>query len=108
MKRLFDILRQRHRQRHQRDRQSGVALLITISTLAMLIALVSDFTYETSIYAAQAANARDEVRAHYLARSSVALSRMLIRIQQKFIEPIMQQAQKMLSDSSGGADLGIS
>jgi general secretion pathway protein K len=107
MRRLVHILLQRHRRRHLRDRQSGVALLITISTLALLIALVSDFTYQTSIYSAQAANARDEVRAHYLARSSVALSRLLIRIQQKFVEPIMAQAQQMLNQSAGG-DLGVS
>jgi general secretion pathway protein K len=111
MKRHLERIRQtllgRHRRRRLRDRQSGVALLITISTLALLIALVSDFTYQTSIYSAQAANARDEVRAHYLARSSVALSRLLIRIQQKFVEPIMAQAQQMLNQSSGG-DLGVS
>jgi general secretion pathway protein K len=106
--RTVRTLRQRHRQRRQRDRESGVALLITISTLAMLIALVSDFTYQTSIYGAQAANARDEVRAHYLARSSIALSRLLIRMQQRFIEPIMAQAQQMLSGAAGGGDLGVS
>src|SRR5205814_9065486 len=105
--RAAPTLGHRHRRRHLRDRQSGVALLITISTLALLIALVSDFTYQTSIYGAQAANARDEVRAHYLARSSVALSRMLIRIQQNVIEPIMAQAQQLHASSAGG-DLGIS
>jgi general secretion pathway protein K len=121
--RIWHILRQRHRQRHQRDRQSGVALLITISVLALLIALVSEFTYQTTIYSAQAANARDEVRAHYMARSSVALSRLVIRIQQKFIDPIMGQIQKMIgggqtgqagaagaagAGASTGADLGFS
>jgi general secretion pathway protein K len=105
--RIAHVLVRRHRGRHRRDRQSGVALLITISTLALLIALVSEFTYQTSIYSAQAANARDEVRAHYLARSAVALSRLLIRIQQKFVDPIMAQAQQMLNQSAGG-DLGVS
>jgi hypothetical protein len=47
------------------------------------------------------------VRAHYLARSAVNLSRLLIRIQQKVVEPIMNQAKQMLS-ASGGGDLGIS
>ncbi|HXU84038.1 MAG TPA: hypothetical protein VN914_21735, partial [Polyangia bacterium] len=102
MKRLFHILRQRHQRRHQRDRESGVALLVTISVLALLIALVSEFTYQTTVYSAQAANARDEVRAHYMARSSVALSRLVIRIQQKFIDPVMGQVQKMLAGSQGG------
>jgi type II secretory pathway component PulK len=107
MKRLVQILGERHRRRGQRDGQSGVALLITISTLALLIALISDFTYQTSVYSAQAANARDEVRAHYLARSAVNLSRLLIRIQQKVVEPIMAQARQMLA-GSGAGDLGIS
>jgi general secretion pathway protein K len=106
MKRLWSVLRERHRQRHQRDRQSGVALLVTISVLALLIALVSEFTYQTTIYSAQAANARDEVRAHYMARSSVALSRLVIRIQQKFIDPVMSQIQRMLGGQGQGAQAG--
>jgi len=93
--------------RRERDRQSGVAFLITIASLSLLIALVSQFTYGTTVDAAQAANARDEVRAHYLARSAVALSRLLIKIQLRFVEPIMQAAQKMLADQAG-QDLGIS
>jgi len=84
------------------------AFLITISSLSLLIALVSQFTYGTTVDAAQAANARDEVRAHYLARSAVSLSRLLIKIQLQFVEKIMQAAQQMLADKMGGQDLGIS
>src|SRR4029453_17975693 len=117
MKRLWHTLRLRHQRRHLRDGESGVALLVSNSVLSLLIALVWEFTYTTSIYSAQAANARDEIRAHYLARSSIALSRLLIRIQQRFIDPIMAQAKQMLGGMSGGAggsgggapqDLGIS
>lgn len=107
MSKLLHVLRTRHRARHSRDRQSGVALLITISSLALLIALVSEFTYGTTVDGAQAANARDEVRAHYMARSAVSLSRLLIKIQLRFVEPIMAQAQKMLADATG-QDMGIS
>jgi general secretion pathway protein K len=107
MRRWLRLIVERHRRRGQRDRQSGVAMLLSISMLALLIALTSEFTYETSIHSMQAANARDEVRAHYLARSAVSISRLLIKIQQRFVEPIMKQASKMLSDSGGG-DLGIS
>lgn len=106
MKRVWQVLRRRHQLRHRRDRESGVALLITISVLSLLIAMVSEFTYQTTIYAAQAANARDELRAHYLARSSVALSRLLIRIQMRFIDPIMDSARKMLGGGAGGAAAG--
>jgi general secretion pathway protein K len=97
----------RWRARRRRDRQSGVALLVTISALSMLIALVAQFSYGTTVDLSQATNARDELRAHYLARSAMELSRMLIKIQLKFVEPIMAQAQKMLNDAAG-QDLGIS
>ncbi|HVV53319.1 MAG TPA: hypothetical protein VHO06_26925, partial [Polyangia bacterium] len=56
--------------------------------------------------AAQAANARDELRAHYLAVSSVNLSRLLIKIQQEFIDPVMGQLTRMLSSSLGGSSSG--
>lgn len=94
------------KRRQRRDPESGVALLVTISALAMLIALVAQFSYDTTIQLTAAANARDEVRAHYMARSAVSLSRLLIRIQHKFVEPIMQSAQQLLKSSVG--DLGIS
>ncbi len=101
------LLLQRFRARKQRDGESGVALLMSISMLALLIALTSEFTYSTSIHAMQAANARDEVRAHYLARSAVSISRLLIKIQQRFVEPVMRQAQQLLSQATGG-DLAVS
>jgi general secretion pathway protein K len=85
-----------------------VAFLITISSLSLLIALVAQFTYGTTVDSAQAINARDEVRAHYLARSAVSLSRLLIKIQRTFVDNIMQTAQQMLAKQMDGQDLGIS
>ena len=82
--------------RPPRQRQRGVALLIVLTWIALMVALVGEFTYGTTVEAAQAANARDEVRAHYMALSSVNLSRLLIKIQQRFVEPVMGQAQQML------------
>jgi general secretion pathway protein K len=107
MRTCLRLLLQRFRARKQRDGESGVALLLSISMLALLIALTSEFTYSTSIHAMQAANARDEVRAHYLARSAVSISRLLIKIQQRFVEPIMRQAQQLLNQATGG-DLAVS
>jgi type II secretory pathway component PulK len=105
---LRATLLRRFRARRTRDRQSGVALLVTISALTLLIALVANFSYGTTVDVSQAANARDEVRAHYLARSAVELSRMLIKIQLTFVEPIMSTAQQMLAQMADGRDLGIS
>src|SRR5262245_29291350 len=87
-------------------RERGVAMLVVLTWLALMISIVSEFTYGTTVDAAQAANARDELRAHYLARSSVNLSRLLIKIQKQFVDPVMGQAQAMLGAMSGGANKG--
>jgi len=86
-----------------RRRDRGVALLVVITWLALMIALVGEFTFGTTVDSAEAANARDELRAHYMARSAVNLSRLLIKIQTKFVDPVMAQAQKMLKDFMGGS-----
>jgi len=66
--------RRRFRDAHPLSRkQRGVAMLIVLTWLALMISVVSEFTYGTTVDAAQAANARDELRAHYLARSAVNL-----------------------------------
>ncbi|HXI60525.1 MAG TPA: hypothetical protein VNO55_30900 [Polyangia bacterium] len=85
----------------RRDRQRGVALLITLTWIALMVALIGEFTYGTSVDTAQAANARDELRAHYMARSAVNLSRLLIKIQARFVDPVMNQAQQMLAKLTG-------
>jgi general secretion pathway protein K len=92
--------------RPARNRQRGVALLLVLTWIALMVALVGQFTYGTNVDAAQAANARDELRAHYLAVSSVNLARMLIKIQKQFVDPIMGQAQKMLGAVMGGSASG--
>ena len=86
-------------------RERGVAMLVVLTWLALMISLVSEFTYGTTVDAAQAANARDELRAHYLARSSVNLSRLLIKIQQHFVDPSMGQAKQMLPQAMGGGEI---
>ena len=88
------------------NRQRGVAMLIVITWLALMISVIGEFTYGTTVDAAQAANARDELRAHYLARSSVNLARLLIKIQQQYIDPIMGQLQKMLTQATGSGTNG--
>jgi general secretion pathway protein K len=96
--------RRRLRAEHPVSRkQRGVAMLIVLTWLALMISVIGEFTYGTSVDAAQAANARDELRAHYLARSSVSLSRLLIKIQQQFIDPVMGQVQKMLTTAMGSS-----
>jgi len=89
-----------------RRKPRGVAMLIVLTWLALMISVIGEFTYGTSVDAAQAANARDELRAHYLARSSVNLSRLLIKIQQQFVDPVMGQVQKMLQQTMSSGSTG--
>jgi len=86
----------------RRSKQRGVALLVVITWIALMVALVGEFTYGTIVDSAQAANARDEVKAHYLARSGVNLSRLLIKIQKRFVDPVMAQATQMIQAAMGG------
>ena len=102
LERLRTLWRRRPRLEPLRPKDRGVALLIVITWLALMIALVGEFTFGTTVDAAEAANARDELRAHYMARSAVNLSRLLIKIQSKFVDPVMAQAQKMMQASMGG------
>jgi general secretion pathway protein K len=98
---LFRRLHPRRPALNRRER--GVAMLVVLTWLALMISLVSEFTYGTTVDAAQSANARDEVRAHYLARSAVNLARLLIKIQQRYVDPSMAQAKQMLQAAMGGS-----
>jgi general secretion pathway protein K len=89
-------------------RERGVAMLVVLTWLALMISLISEFTYGTTVDAAQAANARDEMRAHYLARSAVNLGRLLIKIQQRFVDPAMGQAKQLLQQALGGSSSSTS
>ena len=94
--------------RKPRNKQRGVALLLVLTWIALMVALVGQFSYGTNVDAAQAANARDELKAHYLAVSAVNLGRMLIKIQKQFVDPIMGQAQKLISQAMGTGAGGAS
>jgi hypothetical protein len=97
----------RFRARRERDRQSGVAFLITIASLSLLIALVvSVHLRDDGGLSPGSQCARRGARA-LSGPFRVSLSRLLIKIQLRFVEPIMQTAQKMLADQTG-QDLGIS
>jgi general secretion pathway protein K len=60
-----------------------VALLIAISCIAVLTAVAMDVAYNTRVSLQMAANARDELRATYLAKSAVAMSRLVLHFQQQ-------------------------
>jgi hypothetical protein len=85
--------------RQLKVRQQGVALISVLVVMAILATSVADFAYNSEVDLAAAANARDDLSAHYLARSAINLARILLRVQEKLIDP----ARKMM----GGMDMQI-
>jgi general secretion pathway protein K len=66
--------------------ERGAALLVVIVSVAVLTALAVNLAYESRVSLRIAANARDELRASYLARSGVTLSRLVLSFQQTLDE----------------------
>src|SRR5262249_37918516 len=73
------------------SRQSGFALVVVTMTVAILAAVVGEFGYNARVEMESAANARDQLRAEYLARSGVNLSRLLIKVQTSVLDPLGTQ-----------------
>src|SRR3954452_21592497 len=67
-------------------RQRGIALIVVAVTVAVLGAVVGDFAYNARVDLEAAANARDQLRAEYLARSGMQLARLLIKTQQSVLD----------------------
>jgi general secretion pathway protein K len=90
------LLRERHFgkvaptvKRRRRTRQRGVALVAVMIAIALTLVITNDFGTSTSIDMMAAANYRDQMRAHFLARSATNLAELLIRVQQR-IDNIQQ------------------
>lgn len=58
-----------------------MALLMVITTVAVLASVVVEFAYSTHVDLRLAANARDSLRAEYLARSATSFARLILRWQ---------------------------
>ncbi|HET8539681.1 MAG TPA: hypothetical protein VFL83_07395 [Anaeromyxobacter sp.] len=69
--------------RGARTGERGAALLIVMVAVAVLTALAADLAYESQVSLRIAANARNDLQAAYLARSGVALSRLVLSFQQE-------------------------
>jgi len=61
----------------------GVALVLVLTTIAILTAVGVDFSYSSRVSLKLAENLRDETRANYLARSGINLSRLLLHFQKQ-------------------------
>jgi general secretion pathway protein K len=63
--------------------QRGVALILVLTTIAILTAVGVDFSYSSRVSLKLAENLRDETRAEYMAQSAVNLSRLLLHFQRQ-------------------------
>ena len=79
----------------------GVALILVLTTVAILTSIAVDFGYQSRVSLRLTENARDELRAYYLARSAVNLSRLLLHFQ-KQVDQLGGQLGPLLSSFLGG------
>lgn len=82
--------------------ERGIALMAVVTALAILGAVVSEFSTDSTVEMAAAANARDDMQTHFLARSGVNLSQLVIRVQTDVIDKFRKQlGDFQLTDYAG-------
>ncbi|MDQ3338186.1 MAG: type II secretion system protein GspK [Myxococcota bacterium] len=69
--------------RKRRRKQRGMALVMVLIAIAITLVMTNQFATTTNIDMFAAANYRDQMRAHFLARSAQNLSELVIRLQQR-------------------------
>jgi general secretion pathway protein K len=69
--------------KRRRTRQRGVALVAVMIAIAITLVISNEFGTSTNVDMIAAANYRDQMRSHFLARSATTLSELVIRVQQR-------------------------
>ena len=69
--------------RKRRQRRRGIAIVTVMLAIAFTLVLSNQFGSATNIDMIAAANYRDQMRSHFLARSASNLSELVIRLQQR-------------------------
>jgi general secretion pathway protein K len=67
----------------KRNNQRGIALMVVMICIAITIVISNEFGTQTNVDIGAAANYRDQMRAHFLARSAQNLAELVVRIQQR-------------------------
>src|SRR5918912_3113971 len=83
--------------------QRGIALVLVLTTIAILASIGVDFSYSSRVSLKLAENLRDETRAEYLAKSAVNLSRLLLHFQKQVDQMGGQIAGGLVGSFLGGA-----
>ncbi len=94
-----------------KKRQRGVALMVAIISIAVLTAVATEFLYTSRVDLQMAGNQRDDMRAYYLARSGIGLSRLVLSFQKQVdniqLPPGLMDMLGPLAGLSGGATGGL-
>lgn len=83
--------------------ERGVAMLLVLVGIAVLALVANEVRYNSVIELRLATNNRDEMRATYLARSGIAMSRLMLRFQKQIDSIQIPNIGGMLSGLLGGA-----
>ena len=81
--------------RRKKRSEEGVALIIAITTVAILTVMIADMHHTTSTAFAVSMAQRDALQAEYLAKSATNLTRLLIAKEpeiRRFVDPLYQAA----------------
>jgi hypothetical protein len=70
----------------RKRRQRGAALIFVIVSLTLLAAMTVDHVYKSQIDVVSAYNTRDEVKAEFMARSALNLTRIMLKVQERVID----------------------
>ncbi len=84
--------------RKRKRRQRGIALIAVLVAISIILVLASQFGTNTNVDMFAAANHRDEMRAHFLARSAIDLSELVIRLQQRIDNIKQLRGQVQITD----------
>lgn len=76
--------------RRRTRREEGAALVAVVIMVTVIGVTAVDFAYDARLELESALNARNELRGHYLGRSAINLGQLLLRVQQRMIEPNRQ------------------
>jgi Type II secretion system (T2SS), protein K len=77
------------------DKQRAFALIAVAGALTLLGVVTLEFAYSTGVDYAAAANARDDMRAHFVARSVMNLSRLVIKVQKDILDKNRRQLSQL-------------
>lgn len=86
------------RNRRRRQRQRGIALVTVLIAIAITLVISNQFGTSTNVDMIAAANYRDQMRSHFLARSAIDLSELVIRLQQRIDNIKALRGQVQITD----------